>query len=189
MKKFVILLLTISLTCTNLFAINSDDVVSAGFNSLTDQQKAEVIKSVADQKLKTESTSTQAETVDTAQKWVNLGASIGKGLASSAKELGIAVNDFAKTSVGQWTMFLIIFSVIGNDIIHIGVGLIVLITGLTFTTLMLNRKHRWVREYDENTGKLIKNYRNDLSGDTVGTFWLAYMVVIIVSLTIMITGG
>lgn len=105
MKKIMISLLLLS-SFTFAFALNSDDVHRAGFSNLTTQQQADVLKQIA-------TTVDQAkvmpivteENVEKVERWVNVGTNIGKGLAGAAKELGVAVNDFSQTGVGQWTMF------------------------------------------------------------------------------------
>ena len=56
------------------------------------------------------------------QQWVDLGTAIGSGLASTARELGVAANDFVKTPVGKLTAGLIVWHFVGGTIIHIAFG-------------------------------------------------------------------
>ena len=46
---------------------------------------------------------------DTAERWVQIGANIGQMMGGAAKELGIAVNEFSQTSLGEVTMVMIIW--------------------------------------------------------------------------------
>lgn len=187
MKKILASILIIG-CLTNIFALSSEDISSAGFNDLTTQQQAEILKMVADKKQTAIEVVAAAPVVDQAQKWVDLGGSIGKGLASTARELGVAVNDFSQTSIGKWTMFLIVFKIMGSTIIHIFGGLIFLIFGITFTTIILNRQNPMTIKYDSTTGKKILQEREELKGDIAGPFWIAYILIIGVSIILMITG-
>lgn len=182
MKKILILVLMGFML--NLSAISTDDVYSAGFGDLTTQEQAEVVKIVADKKAN--KSIPLVTNVDEAQKWVDLGSSIGKGLASSAAEVGMAVNEFSATGVGQLTMFLIIFHIIGSTILGILASLVILVFGLTFTTVILNRQHGWRIEYDEKTGKQISKKRDALDGETSALFWVAYLIILVASSLLLV---
>lgn len=64
------------------------------------------------------------------EQWVNIGTAIGSGLAASAKQLGIAANQFATTPVGKITIFLIAWHFIGNTLLHIAATTIWFLTWL-----------------------------------------------------------
>ncbi len=63
-------------------------------------------------------------TVDEARQWIDLGTAIGKGRGSAAKEVGIAVNEFAQTPVGMFTMVLIAYNYLGDDVLGVALGLL-----------------------------------------------------------------
>ena len=99
MKKFfaaILMMVSISAWAGN----TSDAVNSAGFSKLTEAEKAEVIKIVADKASSKDSSVPVALTEDRVEKWVKIGSNIGQGLAGAAKEVGVAVNDFSQTPVG-----------------------------------------------------------------------------------------
>lgn len=186
MKKLMLMVLMgFMLTAS---AVDTNDVAYAGFGDLTTQEQAEIVKLVADKKAKAVALEAVPvlTSVDEAQKWVNLGSSIGKGLASSAKEVGMAVEEFSTTSVGQLTMFLIVFHIIGDTILHVAASGLLLIFGLIFTTVVLNRRHRWTYNYDKDSGKLVKKERGDLDGDVAALFWFAYLAVIAISALLLV---
>lgn len=85
------------------YAISSDDVYRAGFNNLTEAQKAAIVAQVDQQAAPTPK-------LDVVERWANMGTNIGRGLASSAKELGVAVNDFANSPVGKTVTFLLVWN-------------------------------------------------------------------------------
>jgi hypothetical protein len=182
MKRIKIALVTLMLTLsTSLFAISSDAISQAGFGDLTEQQQAEIIKAVADKKAQ----ATEVTTVDEAQKWVNLGASIGKGLAGSAKELGIAVNDFAQTDVGKITTLLIIYQVIGEDLVDIAGGLLFIIVGFSAITYMFRRAYPTDYEYYEN-GKVKSKRPRKPESDAVGGWVVTYIAILLVGVLLIV---
>jgi hypothetical protein len=124
MKKLI--LISLLLISFNAFAgLTSDSIGNAGFNMLTDAQKAEVIKIVAGQAEKNQQdqqileVATKQVTPDEIEKWANIGKNIGQGLGAAAKELGIAVNDFAASPIGKLATLLIVWNFLGSQIIHI----------------------------------------------------------------------
>lgn len=56
--------------------------------------------------------------------YAQIGKGVAEALGSAAKELNVAVNDFAKTPVGQLTVWLIIFKVVEARVIHVGAALL-----------------------------------------------------------------
>jgi len=182
-KKIMIMIMMVS----TLSAISSDTLANAGFNKLTKQEQIDILKTVADKTAA--SKISKKDTIKNVSEWVNLGSSIGKGLSSSARELGVTVNEFSKTSVGKWTMFLIIFKVIGTHILHFIAGILVLLIGIPITTFLINKKVRIETTYNEKDGKKLKVVKNKLDDDEVGPFWFAYIGIIIASIVVMLTGN
>ena len=139
MKKYItVLMLIISMGAQ---ALDTTAANSAGFNDLTEVQKAEILQQIAQ---KAAANVVAAETpkvpiVDEVQKWVNVSASIGKGFAEAARELGITANDFAKTPVGVMTSAIIIWNFIGSAILKIIGAFAIWIIGLYWLRLMFNR--------------------------------------------------
>lgn len=64
----------------------------------------------------------QTPTVDDVKEYAALGHEIGSAIASTAKELGVAAEEFAHTSVGKITIGLIVWKLIGNDLLQAVVG-------------------------------------------------------------------
>lgn len=111
---------------SSAWALNSDAVVGAGFSDLTDQQKAEIVKYVADKAAANKNTVTAADEVD---KWVVIGERFGKGIGAAAKELGVAANEFVQTPVGAGVAFLVMWNFFGDDFLHILFGVVVMTVG------------------------------------------------------------
>ncbi len=49
----------------------------------------------------------------------NVGANLGKGLAATAREMGMALNEFANSRVGTFAMVLIAWNFLGGTIMHL----------------------------------------------------------------------
>jgi len=182
-KKIMIMIMMVS----TLSAISADTLANAGFDKLTKQEQIDILKTVADKTAA--SKISKKDTIKNVSEWVNLGSSIGKGLSSSAKELGVTVNEFSKTSVGKWTMFLIIFKVIGSHILHFIAGMLMLIIGIPITTFLINKKVGVEITYNEKDGKKLKVVKNRLDDETTGIFWFAYIVIVLASIITMLTGN
>ena len=56
--------------------------------------------------------------VDNTKKYIEMGQMIGQALSSSAKEMGVAVNEFAQTPVGKMVAALVIWRFFGRDAMH-----------------------------------------------------------------------
>ena len=179
MNRLKMLIVSLIFVATSAFALGTDAVSQAGFGDLSSQQQAEIIKSIADKNAQ----KTDVQTVDEAQKWVNLGASIGKGLAGSARELGMAVNDFANTDAGKLTTMLIVWNVLGHDIIHIVGGLLFIIVGMSAVTYMYIKAYPTSYEYFENGKVKSKNPRKT---DDASPWVIVYLVVLGIGIIIFI---
>lgn len=112
---------------TLIFAISTEDLSSAGFNKLTESQKAEIIKATENMAKAPDTTKTLVHQVS---QWADVGIKIGAALGACAKELNVAVNDFLQTPAGKFTFFMIAWRIMANDIIHVGGGLLFLFIGL-----------------------------------------------------------
>ena len=174
------------------FAGNTTDAVhSAGFNKLSETEKAEVIKMVADKASQKDVMPTMTE--DRVEKWVKIGSNIGQGLAGAAKEVGVAVNDFATTPVGQLTMLLIVWHMIGGQLIHVLGGILIWIVGIAIIRHMVARAYPSKITYSKEVKNWFGNYAiekvepiaiND--GNAAG--WLfAYGIVLIAGLIAIFT--
>lgn len=49
--------------------------------------------------------------------WASLGKNIGQGLVGAAKEMGVAANDFANTTLGQTVIVMLVWKFFGKSVI------------------------------------------------------------------------
>lgn len=117
MNKILAAVAALSILATPAFA------ETVYVDGLTAEQKAAVEAQIAQTKAENVSgkSTSAAQAVN---EWVEVGKGLGSGLAAGAKEMGVVVNDFAKTDVGKFTMFVIFFKVMGSTLIHLAAGVL-----------------------------------------------------------------
>jgi hypothetical protein len=188
MKKFIAIV-ALMFSFNAFAALNTDSVSNAGFNKLSETQKAEIIKQIAD-KSATVSTAPSEEKVE---KWVKIGTQVGQGLAGAAKEVGIAVNDFAKTPVGQLTMMLIVWHMVGGVIVHIFGGILIMVVGLWFVYFMFKRAYPDKIVYSKEHKNIFGNFaieqvqRTPVQDDNAAGWLFAAAIVILAGLITIFT--
>lgn len=99
-------------------------------SKLTQEQRAAIQLQITQTAEKTKNPSSIAADVrEEASKWADLGKNVGTALVASAKEVGQGVNEFSQTPVGQITTAIIVYKVIGRDVIRLCVGFMTLLIG------------------------------------------------------------
>jgi hypothetical protein len=181
------------LMCVSVYANagnSSAAVDSAGFGKLSETEKAEIIKLVAD---KASVTGASTVTEDKVEKWVKIGSNIGQGLASAAKEVGVTVNEFATTPVGQLTTILIVWHMIGAQLIHVIGGLLIWVVGISILWFMIRRAYPDEVTYSSEHKNIFGNYAvvkrsaTAINDDNAAGWLLAFGIVLIAGLISMFT--
>lgn len=175
----------IALAATSVNAeLSLNAVDQAGFSKLSAEEQAAVVQMVA-AKVKV---SQDAPTAARVNEWVDVGKNIGSGLAGAAKEVGVAVNDFAKTPVGILTMLLIVFHMIGEAIIGVFVGLMVWLIGFGALRFMIDRIYPITIEYDPEKRTIFGN-RVKLSEVRSRSWSSEFTFVVVVVASAILLGG
>ena len=60
---------------------------------------------------------------------VELGKMLGAGIGATAKELGIAVDEFSQTTPGRLAMFILFWKFVGQGLLSILLGIVITIAG------------------------------------------------------------
>lgn len=178
--------------------ISSTTVANAGFDKLTTAQQAEIVKNVTDKvsentKSDVVSAVTSSVTPENVDKWVTVGQNIGKMFGGAAKEVGVAVNEFVKTPVGQLTMALIIWNYMGNVLVHIIGAVIILIFGSSAIWFIQRRNFPLSVMYDpeklDRLGRrvIVKKSRPAMEGGEAFGYMVAYVVVMGATLITLFT--
>ena len=79
--------------------------------------------------MRKEPESISKQTREELTEWGKLGTGIGQAMISAAKEVGVAANDFAATPLGKVTVAIIVYKMVGRDIIRFVVGSVLFILG------------------------------------------------------------
>jgi hypothetical protein len=199
MKK----LLTLTLLLASFAAsagLNSDSAANAGFSQLTEAQKAEVIKTIAQQAESNKNSSissiaTGIPDPEGIERWTKIGTSIASGLGAAAKELNVGVNEFAKSPVGQLTTLLIIWKIMGTQLIHIIGAIFVWIIGFLAIKLAADRLEPENIEYSNTDKNIFGNFiivdrtRRSLGGDSTFGLLVGIAAVIIAGIAVLFSGS
>ena len=93
--------------------------------------------------------------IETAGKWVGFGKEVGTAVNESLAAVTKTAVDFSETKLGKITIFLVIYKVIGGDIIQLGFGVLWLILIISLSLYINNN-------YGKNTRKLVsKTYNSE----------------------------
>lgn len=155
------------------------------------QQQGQTNKIVVDKSLLTPEQIAQAEaqatldrtksTVEQAGEWVGLGKEIGSAVDGALSALTERTDQFAKTDVGKFTMFLVAYKVIGTDLIQAVVGIplflvvIIMFIWLTRRNCMRRRYLKCERTEEKNT--VIKEWgETDPSSETQWSHLAAFVI-------------
>jgi hypothetical protein len=174
MKKLLFVVLTIFALSAHAELV-SNDVRDAGFNKLTEVEKAEILKVVADKAAaNTGSAAAALPTEAKVEKYVDLGERIGKMVGSAAREVGSAANEFVKTPVGIMTMGLIMWHYMGGMILHFTGGLLVIAITVWWFRFSIRKITRETITYNTEIKNIFGNHpikeitRNAVDEDTLG---------------------
>jgi len=159
-------------------------------NGLTDDQIKQIELHIAQLKVEPNSTNEVVKASDTAldvtKKWAEAGKGLTIGIVAAAKEAGVAVNDFSVTPVGKLTMGIIIWKMLGKDILAMVISFSMIVFGLPFTYLVYKRVIDSYATfidytYEERTGLFGRKYR-ELSSvkRTLGDFYIPFTVLYVI---------
>lgn len=128
--------------------------------------------------------------------WAGIGKEVGEAVNGALSAVVVQAENFGKTEVGQFTMILVAWKVLGNDAMHIGWGLIFFTISMSF--LFYSYRKTCVVQSVERAwfpfGKTIVTYRSgqredrsgdiDLAGRQMMHFITFLLIALITSVTI-----
>lgn len=167
---------------TTAFAESQTTITTA--QGLTDAQKAELASAAAKMVAENASGAGDVNNAKRVKEWVDIGTQIGSGIASTARELGVAANDFVKTPVGKMTAAIIVWHFMGSSIIHIAFGMTwLLVVGSIWYFLYRRTAFKIVTtEYEAGKGpsgakRTVEKKPVDLSDGQNGTFIVGSLII------------
>ncbi len=163
--KFTSIIIVLLFVCSSAFAIDS--------RGLTKMQEAEI-------QIQIEKMKDQKPIAEQAKELASISHEIAKAIGSTAKELGVEVNNFAVTPVGKMTMYIIVWKMLGSELLHyiVGIGTFVVMLPIwwaVFKRMVLVESVEWTDS--PNGKKRLKkiNYRTNWPESRC--FWSAACII------------
>lgn len=128
MKKLVFIIL---MMCSSVFAQTLD------MSKLTAAQQAELVAKV--EQMPT-TANTSAKVREEVSAWAEMGGNLSKAIVAGAKELGVAADDFSKTTPGKIVIAITVYKIIGRDVIKLVIGSLVFIVPFFIFLFILTAK-------------------------------------------------
>ena len=113
---------------------------SVDVSKLTPEQIAQINSQVSE--MTKEPVNVSANVRQEAEAWGTLGANMGKAMVGAAREVGVASNEFASTSLGKVVVGIVAYKVVGKDILGVIFGSVILIIGYSLAIWMFTTR-RW----------------------------------------------
>ena len=192
-RNFVCCIIAMFISFGALAGTTSDAVRTAGWENLTESEKAEITKMVADKSAAKSSVTGVLTDVKKVDEWVGVGERIGKMMGGAAKEVGVAVNEFIQTPVGKMTMAIVVWKTIGGPLVHLVGGFIVLFLGFIVMTAIYKRLVRTEIKYNKEEKNVFGNHpvlaveRGAFSSDDFWAMFLGSLMFIGLALVCMFT--
>ena len=124
------------------FATSAFSSVQAIDTSKLSKAQVAELAAKAEEMSATTPASVSANVRQEAEAWGTLGANMGKAMVGAAREVGVASNEFASTSLGKIVVGIVAYKVIGKDILGVIVGTLILVCGYSLAIwIFLTR--RW----------------------------------------------
>lgn len=107
-----------------IWAVSLTATAQISTEGLTPEQVKQLQEQVA--QLKTQPANISATVRQEAEAWGELGANMGRAMVSAAREVGVAANEFSQTTLGKITVAIIVYKIVGQDILQILSGFLLL---------------------------------------------------------------
>lgn len=179
MKKLLMVIICFLVVITSVVVCRAASV-DINTSGLTDEQKAQLAVQIAEMQKK------EIPTTERINQWVDLGKNVGVALAATAKEIGMASDQFLQSNTGKITVALIIWKVIGKDLIRSIVGIGILIAFISLWVHFFRRMCIFkavLIEYPQDKFKKIKHFEYYTEGDCDGTRVFMFLVLVVIVLT------
>ena len=160
-------------------------VADVSTHGLSEKQAAELAAMAAQMKVDntsntlksgTEAVEAIMENPELVDKYSQMGTAIAKSIGAAASELGIAVNEFATSSVGKWVMFLTIYHFFGAELVAFIMGFFFVIPLILWAAFKLTHMVR-VKEYvTDEKGKRTAILKDKLGEEETVLLGIVYVV-------------
>jgi hypothetical protein len=119
--------------------------------------------------------------IETYGKWVGMGKEVGVAINDSLSALTKQADDFSKTGVGKFTMFLVAYKVLGKEVMNVAIGIFLMFIWL-FLYIWYIKKNTMTRSFlkeKQKDGKATYEIINREKDEYVGERGVATLVFVI----------
>ncbi len=119
--------------------------------------------------------------IETYGKWVGMGKEVGIAINDSLSALTKQADDFSKTGVGKFTMFLVAYKVLGKEVMSAIIGIFLLFIWL-FLYIWYIKKNTMTRSFlkeKQKDGKAVYEIINREKDEYVGERGVATLVFVV----------
>lgn len=168
----------------------SSGIKGIDVNGLTEEQKADLVKQAEQMKKQSGTKETIIDKVSNPEnlnKWIEVGQGMGVAIAEVAKHVGVAADEFLKSSAGKITLALIVWKVIGRELVHLSGGIVFMLVFVSlwiyfFKRMCLVKSIKYLKPTDGY--KTIKEYEyypdDDVWVNGTRGIMLAVLVLIVI---------
>lgn len=189
MKKRLIMGLILGVLALPISAFAKID--SVDLRGLSEEQKAQLVQQAEQMKQQSGTNETIIEKVSNPEnlnKWVEVGKGMGIAIAEVAQHVGMAADKFLESSAGKITLALIIWKVIGTDLVHVFGGIAFMLVFIPmwfyfFKRICLVKSIRYLKPTDGY--KTIKEYEFCPSDDDYVNGTRAIMLLVLALIVVV----
>lgn len=162
--------------------------VTIDLTKLSPQTRNEILN------IKSRSVVEKVSSPELTKDWINVGKEIGNAVNEMVKALNTNINEFAQTPVGRTAMFLLVYKLIGKEIISKSIcliiyGIVVILVIWSFRKFHLNeRNERIIKEDGVDTKQVLYIEKYHFKTDEA-KIWSAFfhcLIFAVFSLVIML---
>ncbi len=173
------------------FALNQTDLKNLeGYGQLTKEQQLLIQQEIVKMTPQVVN-GVEVPTTEHIDQWVEVGDRIGKMLTSTAKELGVAANEFVHTPIGRVAFFVGLWYLFGNQVMHLTFGIIILLVCMRFIRRIQNNMMGDTIEYSADKvdvfgrARKVKEQIHNLDGEQITGIAIMYILSILSSCIIV----
>ncbi len=140
--KRLILALCAFLFMASAFAGATTTITQIDVSKLTAEQRASLLSAAAKMEAQPDANPGFSETMrKEVEKWGELGTGMGRAAVNAAKEVGVATNEFVQTPLGKVTMGVVLYKVMGHEILRFAVCMLLITIFLPLGIFFITKRH------------------------------------------------
>lgn len=178
--SLVLIFAVISCAPDSAHAAPSPSISASG---LTQEQINAINEQIAGMKEK----SAEDKIYSKVSKWSELGSNIGTALVATAAQVGVEVGKFAATPLGMITTGIVVYKIIGRDILILSFGSLLICVGLILAMYFMRNARERTYSYHQTTylwGMFQINHKKVVRTSGLDSDWVDMCIA-----TLIVTAG